>query len=833
MSLAGRNFGHIHVGRILGQGGMGDVYEGFDERLARPVALKVLNSVGQMEAEARARLIREARTLSKLDHPNICRIYDIIDDHGADVLMLELIDGRTLQEAVNAGLSGAEKLRIACDVASVLVAAHRAGIVHRDLKPDNVMLTKSGEVKVLDFGLARWTKRKSGSFPAMPAVAGDDVGPRLHVVGDPDATAVYDAVLDAATSDGHAAATAHGLTVGTPLYMSPEQARGEPLTTASDIYSFGLVLQTMFTGAEPYPEGLTARQVMVRAATGDSLPILGVRRDVAALIKWCKALAPSDRPTAGDALRRIERIVDAPKRIVRRAAAVALLALAFFSGWKYTTDLRRERTAAQIAAAEAKQRRAQADSLIGFMLGDLRTKLEPVGKLDILDSVAERSLSYMSSLDPKTLTAEELARNSKALYQMAEVRIAQGRLPDATAALTESLRLAKAAADRAPNDERFRLELGTAHYWLGQAMVSAGDLPNALLHYNEYRNIAEDLWTHDSTNPTYAMERAYSHGNVGSVLEMQGKLREALSEYELALSIKQDQLRLDAANTRLQADVAVTINKIGNIRYKRGDLRAARDAFDEETATYRALLAHDPKQTVWQERLATACAYRGRVLADIGDLQDAVATGREELAMEERLVALDPQNANWSRNLASGMARLGALLSSTGDGADSIRYLTGCAARLRELLRRPSALAAWRRDLAAAEMNHARALLGLGAAASARPHIEAALTELEAMKQPDSVTRMTLAAAYVVSGDVDAAEGRADDASRRWSQAISILDAVIAGTDEPRPLNDRFHALARLGRTAEACRDAARLSAIGYGAPDFVAARGKIHCPGV
>src|SRR6266542_1662348 len=163
MNLNGRRYGHIRVERILGQGGMGDVYQGFDETLARRVALKVLHHDIRLDAEARTRLIREARTLSQLDHPNICRIYDFIEDGESDVLVLEMIDGRTLQEAMNDGLSAAEKLRIARAIASVLVAAHRAGIIHRDLKPANVMLTKSGQVKVLDFGLARWVERtKSG-----------------------------------------------------------------------------------------------------------------------------------------------------------------------------------------------------------------------------------------------------------------------------------------------------------------------------------------------------------------------------------------------------------------------------------------------------------------------------------------------------------------------------------------------------------------------------------------------------------------------------------------------------------------------------------------------
>src|ERR1043166_3490789 len=250
MNLEGRSYGHIRVDQILGQGGMGDVCAGYDERLARRVALKVLNSEGQLDEEARARLIREARTLSKLDHPNICRIYDFIDDGDCDVLVLELIDGRTLHEAMRDGLSTAEKLRIARDVASVLVAAHRAGIIHRDLKPENVMLTKSGEVKVLDFGLARWLKRKSGkSFPAIPALP----EPRLRpTASHPETTSILGPPARPGVDDGAANATPVGLTVGTPLFMSPEQARGEPLTTASDIYSFGLMLQAVFTGNDPY-----------------------------------------------------------------------------------------------------------------------------------------------------------------------------------------------------------------------------------------------------------------------------------------------------------------------------------------------------------------------------------------------------------------------------------------------------------------------------------------------------------------------------------------------------------------------------------------------------
>ncbi len=155
MELIGRRFGHIRVTEVVGSGGMGDVYAGYDEKLERRVALKVLNADQRLDEEARQRLLREARALSKLEHPNICRIHDYIETGDVDLLVLEYIDGRTLHDALSDNLPRSEKLRIAVAIAEVLVRAHRAGIVHRDLKPENVMLTRTGEVKVLDFGLAR------------------------------------------------------------------------------------------------------------------------------------------------------------------------------------------------------------------------------------------------------------------------------------------------------------------------------------------------------------------------------------------------------------------------------------------------------------------------------------------------------------------------------------------------------------------------------------------------------------------------------------------------------------------------------------------------------
>src|SRR5688572_13507872 len=156
---------HYRVLESLGMGGMGEVYAGLDETLKRKVALKAIRRDQRLSAHAKARFLREARLLSQLDHPNICRVYDYIEGDDSDWLVLELIEGKSLQSVSAAGLDARTRLHIAQQIADVLVATHTAGVVHRDLKPGNVMLTRGDVVKVLDFGLAQ-------SFEAIGEAAG-------------------------------------------------------------------------------------------------------------------------------------------------------------------------------------------------------------------------------------------------------------------------------------------------------------------------------------------------------------------------------------------------------------------------------------------------------------------------------------------------------------------------------------------------------------------------------------------------------------------------------------------------------------------------------------
>ena len=825
MNLIGMRYGHIRVEGILGQGGMGAVYQGFDEKLTRRVALKVLQAGAHLDGEARTRFVREARTLSQLDHPNICRIYDFIEEGESDVLVLELIDGRTLAEVLDDGLSITEKLRIARDVAAVLVAAHRTGILHRDLKPENVMLTKSDQVKVLDFGLARWLeqKTKSGRNPALSSGAQTAL---LHAGSPYDREHALDgratAIMEPAARDTQeqTRATAFGVTVGTPMFMSPEQARGELLTTASDMYSFGLVLQMMFSGREPYPDGMGARDIMIFASRGDSLPLTGIRRDIAALIKALKSFAPSDRPTAADALRIIQRIIDSPKRVVRRALVAAIVVLTILAGWKYTTDLMRERTAARQAEAEAKERRAQADSLIGFMLGDLHTKLEGLGRLDVLDAAAERSLAYMSSLDTARMTPQEIARYSKALNHLGEVRISQGNLAAALVAFNRSLSMANVAATRDREDPHVALSVGTAHYWVGHALWLKSDLQPALIHMREYRRIAEELAKKDPTNDEYQIERIYGHSNVGSILEAQGDIAGALEEYRLGLEVRKARVAANPADTKRRLDLAVGLNKVGLALERLGRLGEAHDYYGQEFTTLTALVHQDPKNTVWTERLAANHYFMGGILDLLGDDAAAIPRCDDAVMLHRGLIAHDPANANWQRSLAMCLLRHANLLRRQGFAAKALDELREAEGVMKRLLAKDPTRSNMRRDLSNVEAAYAAALLSSRNVTAARDKAREAVALLESAPRSGAAVRVVLAEAYVALGDAEAAADNRDAAAKAWQAGYDLLQPISASA-EPRQLAAATAALIHLGRQRDAQPLVSRLHTIGFREGDF------------
>jgi serine/threonine protein kinase/tetratricopeptide (TPR) repeat protein len=230
--MVGRTVSHFRILRMLDSGGMGIVYEAEDLTLGRHVAVKLLPEELARDASAMERVRREARAASALNHPSICTIHDLGESEGQPFIVMELLHGRTLKsEIAGKPLEPGRLLELAGQVTAGLESAHAQGIVHRDIKPGNIFVTQQGSAKILDFGLA-----KQAAEPSL-----------LDGTNSP-------------TSALHDDLTRSGATVGTVAYMSPEQARGIPLDTRTDLFSFGVVLYEMATGMRPF-EGATAAEV--------------------------------------------------------------------------------------------------------------------------------------------------------------------------------------------------------------------------------------------------------------------------------------------------------------------------------------------------------------------------------------------------------------------------------------------------------------------------------------------------------------------------------------------------------------------------------------------
>ncbi len=279
MLKPGDTFERYTIDAAIGQGGMGCVYRAHDSRLDRRVALKVISEgVSRSGGDADARLLREARSAAALDHPNAVSIFDVGSLDGAPYIVMELVSGRTLREVLgDATIPVATRAGWLGDVARALAAAHRKGLIHRDIKPENVMVRDDGVIKVLDFGIAR---RVAGQVdPSAPTQA--PAQPTL---------------------------TKEGIKVGTPIYMAPEQIRGDALDGRADQFAWGVLAYELLTGAPPWRGGGEPLAVVASILT-DELPRValanaGVPPGVEMVVRRALEKRPEDRFASMDELAR-------------------------------------------------------------------------------------------------------------------------------------------------------------------------------------------------------------------------------------------------------------------------------------------------------------------------------------------------------------------------------------------------------------------------------------------------------------------------------------------------------------------------------------------------
>ncbi|MGE5231293.1 MAG: protein kinase domain-containing protein [Deltaproteobacteria bacterium] len=826
-------FGPYRITGVLGQGGMGTVYAADQTSpIRRRVALKVIRG-GLDSASVVARFETERQALAVMEHPSIARVFDAgTTDGGSLYFVMEYVEGTTFGRYCDAhDLSVAQRLDLFIPVCLAVQHAHQKGVIHRDLKPSNVLVTEQGGAplpKVIDFGIAK---------AVTPGQA--DRAPVTQV----------------------------GTVLGTPAYMSPEQAEGSgvDVDTRTDVYSLGVMLYEVLAGALPLdPMAIGPLQFVARLLARDTTPELPSRRvtrplpertvvsrsggERAALARELrgdldaivlKAMAPERNrryQTAQELAQDIERhlrhqpvTARAPSvryrcgKFVRRhptAVALAATVVLALAGLATVMTVQARRIAGARAVAE--QRRVQAEDLISYMVGDLRAKLEPIGKLAILDDVGRRALAYFAAVPATELSEDELFRRSQALGQLGQVRLAQGNLDQAMPPFRESLTLAADLAARNPANADWQVGLGASHFWVGYTYFLRGSLDSALAQFEPYLAIARRLVERDSTLAEWQIELGYAHSNLGSVREPPGDFQGALEAYRYTLAVKQRLVRLDPTNLDWQADLGVTHNTVGRAYERLGRLDSAESHYSADLEIRRRVAVRDTSNALWQAQLVPALTYA----AGIDELRGRLAAARSlrdtAYRVARALGRRDPGNADWARNEGVTAMLLGRSEMALGARGRGTALLREARRTLRRLVERDSSNADLRLQLGVAETALADGLAAGGDEEGARAGLanaERALAPMAQKPDADQRVRLTLARAHLVAAGLD--DRRRLHGSAR-AERLAALDALgDPAKDELEAADVRARALAGLGRYAEAQSLVTRLRGYGYRAPGF------------
>ena len=625
MLKLGSKVGHILVAEFLAKGGMGDVYAGYDERLGRRVALKAIHAEHRLDGQAKARFLREARILSQLEHPHICTIHDLIEEDDAEVLVLELIQGKNLREAIRSGLDATQRMTIARQLVDVLAVAHAKSVIHRDLKPDNIMLTPSGDIKVLDFGLAR-------SVQELTAATTLDIEttPAAHLA---------EATIPAQPPPGAGQfeiRTMAGSVMGTLGYMSPEQARGEPATTASDMYSCGLLLQETFTGRPPFEPGLDPATLLARTARGETIPVTGIDPDLAALIERLKSLAPAERPSARDTAERLEWVrtksARRRKRVLVAAIIVALCLLSAFT----TVQTFRARHEARRATQEAEAARQVSNFLVGLF-----------------------KVSDPSQARGNTVTAREILDRgaSKTQQELKDQPLVQARLMDTMGRVYDSLGLYDQALPLLESALATRRKLlGEQHLDVAASLTALGAVE---LHKGDFEaaraSLEQALQLREQLAGPKSLQVADGLNDLGNLLWRQGAYDEAQRKMERALAIR-EKLAPDSP------DLATSLNSLGAIAYRKGDYAKARQLW-ERTLAIR-------ERTLGPDHPLVAASLNNLAIIHTWTNDPAGARPLLERAVRIQEKVLGPKHPD----LAAGLANLGDVVAATGKNAEAKPY---------------------------------------------------------------------------------------------------------------------------------------------------------------
>ena len=476
---------------------------------------------------------------------------------------------------------------------------------------------------------------------------------------------------------------------------------------------------------------------------------------------------------------------------------------------------------AWIARQDAMRNRDQAEDLIGFMLGDFRQQLEPLGKLELLKNVGDKAMAYFSSLTERDITDESLLRRAEALRQIGDVRLSLGEFGPALAAFQESLTLSQELSNRSPDNQDWLFALGNASFWVGYTHWQKGTLDAAVAPMTEYLNVAEQLVQLDAQNRKWQLERAYAYGNLGGLAFARGDSEEAIRRYEAARDVTEVLLDDAPADLDLLSTQIEFNSWLASIRESRGELQTARDLHARTLQLTTELLALRPDDRRIQREEVLRQVFYSRVLLLMGDLEEAKRVSSDALSAARALAVVDPGNALWQWQLASVMEQESRLLRASKRCNEAISMAE-------EGLTVTAGLSEMAVDMDIGHLTRMRLLSGKAACLLNAGRLEESQIALDSLLQQTSVPdeksvnavdyAIVLAMSRYLAGHIMAARGHTDQAGQLWTAGLGMLDP---GQSNPAHRAIRAMLLQALGRGQEAKQLTAELSKQGYAEPNF------------
>jgi tetratricopeptide (TPR) repeat protein/tRNA A-37 threonylcarbamoyl transferase component Bud32 len=780
------------LGSRIAQGGMGTILAAYDRRLDRALAIKRLDSD---RPALGARFAREIKVTASLQHPGIVPIYDSgrLPD-GRPFYAMRHVPGASMEKEIARRRSDGERMALLVPVLSAAEAvayAHERGVIHRDLKPSNILIGPFGETVVIDWGLAR-----NGSRPAA-----EPSEPR---------------------PDGDPTTTLDGAVMGTPRYMSPEQARGEPASAASDVYALGAILYHALSGSPPVA-ATELRVVLEQVARAEVVPLAevvpGLPGDLAAIVERAMAARPEDRydsaaELAAD-LRRFQtgQLVaayaysrrDLVRRFVRRhRAAVTLAALsAVVLAVVAVVSVRRivgEREHADQQRRLAERERAGAEDLVHFLLYDLREKLDTVGRLDVLSGVADRVESYyLTTAEGRAAQPATLRARAELDDLRAAVASSAGKGPEADRHLDRGMSL----IERVPSGPRADEVRATLFASMSSRASKRGELVSARALALKAAVVRRGLRADDAEQQhRNDMELSAALNRAAILAERLGQPSDAESEWKEAL----DLLERYRARDPDDLDAAVRLGEIqlgaGQNRYRRGDLDGAQRALDRALATATALTGREPRNAKYHHLLSWTCISLSDLAVAHGHFAAAQALSERGRESARLISTIEPASAIWQSILGRAEMNLGQLALERADWSVAVHHLKAARTVYEQVFARDTGNRESRRSLAVAIARLAEAETELDHIREARAAWHAALAHFASMAETGTPkSRMEWANGLRLHARFERWAGNAAAADAAVDKAMSLVEDTPVMVERPIDAYYRAGVLLEVGRT--------------------------------